>query len=192
MNKSRLAGSASRAIGVLLLMGAALVPVGAAQAQMKLGVVNVQKLLQDSPQAKVSMQALQDEFAPRQRDIVQQQTTLKTRQDRLNRDGAVMAEAERRNVEREVREGERDLARKQSEYVEDLNVRRNEELGKLQNSLLQEVQSFAKAQNFDLIVGDGVLFAKETLDVTPQVLAALQARGPRATPPAAAPKANAP
>ncbi len=187
MHKYSLAGIASRALGVLIVAGAAMAPVGAAQAQMKLGVVNVQKLLQDSPQAKVSMQALQDEFAPRQRDIVQQQTTLKTRQDRLNRDGAVMAEAERRNVEREVREGERDLARKQSEYVEDLNVRRNEELGKLQNSLLQEVQSFAKAQNFDLIVGDGVLFAKDTLDVTPQVLAALQARGPRAAP-AAAPK----
>jgi outer membrane protein len=190
MYKSSLAGVASRAIGALLLLGAALAPVGAAQAQMKVGVVNVQKLLQDSPQAKASMQALQDEFAPRQRDIVQQQTTLKTRQDRLNRDGAVMAEAERRNVEREVRDGERDLARKQSEYVEDLNVRRNEELGKLQNSLLQEVQNFAKAQNFDLIVGDGVLYAKDTLDITAQVLAALQARAPRAPAPAAAPKPN--
>jgi outer membrane protein len=90
-------------------------------------------------------------------------------------------------VERELRDGERELARKQSEYVEDLNVRRNEELGKLQNSLLQEVQAFAKAQNFDLIVGDGVLFAKDTMDVTSQVLAALTARGPRAAP-AAAPK----
>jgi len=191
MYKSSLAGFVSRAVAVLILLGAALAPLGAAQAQMKLGVVNVQKLLQDSPQAKASMQALQDEFAPRQRDIVQQQTTLKTRQDRLNRDGAVMAEAERRNVEREVRDGERDLARKQSEYVEDLNVRRNEELGKLQNSLLQEVQAFAKTQNFDLIVGDGVLYAKDTLDVTAQVLAALQARGPRApAAPAAAPKPN--
>jgi outer membrane protein len=187
MYKTSLAGFASR-VGCALILGlGALAPVGAAQAQMKVGVVNVQKLLQDSPQAKSSMQALQDEFAPRQRDIVQQQTTLKTRQDRLNRDGAVMAEAERRNVERELRDGERELARKQSEYVEDLNVRRNEELGKLQNSLLQEVQAFAKAQNFDLIVGDGVLYAKDTMDVTSQVLAALTARGPRAAP-AAAPK----
>lgn len=187
MYKTSLAGFATRMIGALILAGATLAPFGAAQAQMKVGVVNVQKLLQDSPQAKASMQALQDEFAPRQRDIVQQQNTLKTRQDRLNRDGAVMAEAERRNVEREVRDGERELARKQSEYVEDLNVRRNEELGKLQNSLLQEVQAFAKAQNFDLIVGDGVLYAKDTMDVTSQVLAALNARGPRAAP-AAAPK----
>lgn len=183
MHKSSLAGIA----GLLIVMGAVMAPLGAAEAQMKVGVVNVQRLLQDSPQAKASMQALQDEFAPRQRDIVQQQNTLKTRQDRLQRDSAVMAEAERRNVEREVRDGERELARKQSEYVEDLNVRRNEELGKLQTSLLQEVQNFAKAQNFDLIVGDGVLYAKDTMDVTAQVLTALQSRSPRPAAPAAAP-----
>ncbi len=187
MHKSSLATIA----GGLIVMGAVMAPLGAAEAQMKVGVVNVQRLLQDSPQAKASMQALQDEFAPRQRDIVQQQNTLKTRQERLQRDSAVMAEAERRNVEREVRDGERELARKQSEYVEDLNVRRNEELGKLQSSLLQEVQNFAKAQNFDLIVGDGVLYAKDTMDVTAQVLTALQSRGPRpAAPPAAPPRGN--
>lgn len=187
MRKSSLNFSLAGIAGVVVCLATTLAPVGAAEAQMKVGVVNVQRLLQDSPQAKASMQALQDEFAPRQRDIVQQQNTLKTRQERLQRDSAVMAEAERRNVEREVRDGERELARKQSEYVEDLNVRRNEELGKLQSSLLQEVQTFAKAQNFDLIVGDGVLYAKDTMDVTAQVLTALQARGPRPAAPAAAP-----
>ena len=56
------------------------------------------------------------------------------------------------------------------------NVRRNEELGKLQRSLLQEVQTYARASGYDLVVGDGVLFVNESLDITPQVLSALQAR----------------
>ncbi len=52
-------------------------------------------------------------------------------------------------------------ARKQNEFVEDLNVRRNEELGRLQTTLLTEVQTYAKAQGFDLVIGDGVLYAKD-------------------------------
>lgn len=147
-----------------------------AQAQLKIGFVNVPRLLEEAPQAKVAMQSLQDEFAPRQRDIVAQQKDMKTKEEKLQRDGAVMAENERRNTEKDLREGQRELARKQNEYVEDLNVRRNEELGKLQRSLMQEVQTYAKAQNYDLVLGEGVLYRNESIDITAQVLAALQAR----------------
>lgn len=163
--------------GSMLVMGVALLaPLGAAQAQSKIAVVNVPRLLEEAPQAKVAMQALQDEFAPRQRDIVNQLKELKAKEEKLQRDGAVMAENERRNAEKELRDTQRDVQRKQSEYQEDLNLRRNEELGKLQRSLLQEVQSFARSANYDLVVGDGVLYVNESLDITAQVLAALQQR----------------
>jgi outer membrane protein len=163
--------------GVLLATAFALfAPSVFAQTQLKIAVVNVPRLLEEAPQAKSAMQAMQDEFAPRQREMAAQQKDLKAKEEKLQRDGAVMAENERRNAEKDLREGQRDLARKQNEYVEDLNVRRNEELGKLQRSLLQEVQTFARASNYDLVVGDGVLFVNESLDITPQVLSALQAR----------------
>jgi outer membrane protein len=151
-------------------------PSAGAQTALKIAVVNVPRLLEEAPQAKAAMQALQDEFSPRQREMAAQQKDLKAKEEKLNRDGAVMAENERRTFEKDLREGQRDLARRQNEYVEDLNVRRNEELGKLQRSLLQEVQTFARSSGFDLVVGDGVLFVNESLDVTPQVLSALQAR----------------
>jgi outer membrane protein len=155
---------------------ALLAPLGAAQAQIKIAVVNVPRLLEEAPQATGAMQALQDEFAPRQRDIVTGQKDLKAKEEKLQRDGAVMAENERRNAEKDLRDGQRELARKQNEYVEDLNLRRNEELGKLQRSLLQEVQTYARAQNFDLVLGEGVLYRNESIDITAQILAALQAR----------------
>jgi outer membrane protein len=185
-------------LGSVLLAGAAvlLTPLGAAYAQTKIAVVNVPRLLEEAPQAKTAMQALQDEFAPRQREIVAQQKDLKTKEDKLQRDGAVMAENERRNAEKELREGQRDLQRKQNEYVEDLNLRRNEELGKLQRSLLQEVQTFARSGNYDLVVGDGVLYVNESMDITAQVLGALQARfkssGTAAPKPAAPAKPSTP
>lgn len=169
---------------------ALLAPFGAAHAELKVAVVNVPRLLEEAPQAKAAMQALQDEFAPRQRAIVASQKDLKAKEDKLQRDGAVMAENERRNAEKDLRDGQREMARKQNEYVEDLNLRRNEELGKLQRSLLQEVQVFARGAAYDLVVGDGVLYVNESMDITAQVLSALQQRyksGGTAPKPAAAP-----
>jgi len=145
---------------------------GAAAADLKIGVVNIAQLLDQSPQAKVAMGALQDEFAPRQRDIVARQKELREKEERLQRDGAVMGEDERGSLERDVRDGRRDLARNQNEYVEDLNLRRNEELGKLQRSLLQQVQGYAKLAGYDLIVAD-VLWASPAVDITAEVLKAL-------------------
>ena len=69
-----------------------------------------------------------------------------------------MAENERRNAEKDLRDGQRELARKQNEYVEDLNLRRNEELGKLQRSLLQEVQTYARTSELRSGLGEGVLY----------------------------------
>ena len=166
----------SMIVGPILAGLALLAPLGAAHAEMKIAVVNVPRLLDEAPQAKSAMQALQDEFAPRQKEIMAQQKDLKAKEDKLNRDGAVMAENERRNAEKDLREGQRERARKQNEYVEDLNLRRNEEIGKLQRQLLQEVQAFARTSSYDLIVGEGVLYVNESMDITAQVLTALQAR----------------
>ena len=160
-------------VGSILASLALLAPLGIAQAQTKIAVVNVPRLLDEAPQAKTAMQ---DEFAPRQREMAAQQKDLKAKEEKLQRDGAVMAENERRNAEKDLRDGQRELARKQNEYVEDLNLRRNEELGKLQRSLLQEVQAFARTSSYDLIVGEGVLYVNESMDITAQVLSALQAR----------------
>ena len=103
-------------------------------------------------------------------------------EEKLTRDSAVMSEAERSKAERELRDAQRDMARKQNEFVEDLNVRRNEELGRLQKTLLS-----ARTQGYDLVIGDGVLFAKDAINITPQVLSAIRAKAP-AAPATAAPK----
>ena len=123
-------------------------------------------------------------LANRRRDLENQQKDLKAREDKLAKDGAVMAEAERRNAEKALRDGQRELARKQNEFLEDLNVRRNEALGQLQRTVLQEVQGYARTAGFDVVVADA-LYASQSVDITNQVLAALQAR--KAPAPAAKP-----
>jgi outer membrane protein len=142
---------------------------------LKIGVVNVPALMQAAPQAKVAMDALQEEFAPRQREVIAKQKEFDTLSEKVQRDVAVMGETERRNAEKDLRDLQREVARLQNEFQEDLNLRRNEELGNLQRSLLKEVQEYAQAEGYDLVVGDGVLFASNAVNITASVLQAMEA-----------------
>ncbi|MDH4073444.1 MAG: OmpH family outer membrane protein [Gammaproteobacteria bacterium] len=149
---------------------------GTAVAQeVKIGVVNIAQLLEQAPQARVAMEALDEEFKPRQREILAKQTDFQTLSEKVQRDLAVMGETERRNAEKDLRDMQREVARLQNEFREDLNLRRNEELGTLQRSLLKEVQDYAQAAGYDLVVGDGVLYASSAVNITENVLRAMEA-----------------
>jgi outer membrane protein len=150
-----------------------------AWADLKIGVVQYARLMQESPQAKAAQDALRAEFAGKQKELQGQQAALKTKEDSLQKDGATMTADQRTKLERELRDGNRELQQKVQEYQDDFNARQNEELSKLQKALVEEVQTFAQGEKFDLVLADGVIFATPTLDITPQVLAALQAHGVR-------------
>ncbi len=157
--------------GVALLCAFAL---PATAQELKIGVVNVPLLMDRAPQTKAAMDALQEEFAPRQREFAAKAKELDDLTARLQKDAAVMGETERRNADKQLRDLQREVTRIQSEFQEDLNLRQNEELGNLQRSLLGEVQQYAQAQGFDLVVGDGVLFASPTVNITDDVLRAIE------------------
>ena len=133
-----------------------------------------QKTDQPFREAKAAMDALSEEFAPRQRTILAKQQELEELSEKANRDAAVMGETERRNMEKDLRDLQREVARMQTEFREDLNLRRNEELGNLQRSLLKEVQDYAETSGFDLVVGDGVLYASSAVNITEVVLRAME------------------
>jgi outer membrane protein len=159
-------------------LAAAVAASGAANAQgnLKIGVINVGRLLEQAPQSQAVNAKLQDEFAPRQRNIVAMRQKLQTQQETFQRDAPVMGEAERLDLERQIRDGQRELQRNENEYVEDLNIRRNEEVGKLQREVLQQVQAYASTEKYDLIVADAIYFSP-AVDITAAVLAALQKGG---------------
>ncbi len=146
---------------------------GQANAEIKMGVVNFQKLLEDAPQTKTAMQALENEFAPRRRELLTMQNDLKARDEKLQKEGAVMSEADRAKAEKTLRDQQREFSRKAGEFQDDASTRRNEEIGKVQRYLVTEIQAYAVAQGFDLVLGEGVFFAKGPLDVTANVLAVL-------------------
>ena len=189
----------TRSVPLVLLSLCGVFAAQQSSAEIKIGVVNFQKLLEDAPRTKTAMSALDNEFAPRRRDLLTMQNDLKSRDEKLQREGAVMAEADRAKAEKSLRDEQREFSRKAGEFQDDASTRRNEELGKVQRYLVQEIQAYASTQGFDLVLGDGVFFAKGQLDLTANVLAVLLTKpatlpaAPASTTPASGqPKTNPP
>lgn len=160
-----------------------------AVAELKIGVLDYGRLMDESPQGKALLESLRNEAAAKQRELQNTAQQLQAKQDKLNKDRATMTADQISRAEKELRDGQRDLARRQAEVQDDFNARRNEEMSKLQRTLLTEVQTYARGQNFDLVVTDGVIYANPAIDITPAVLQLLQSRAPAG---AAAPAANRP
>jgi len=175
---------------VLTLLAAAFaVP---AWAETKIAVVDYGRLVEESPQAKVAMDAIRAEFTPKQRELENLANSLKGKNDKLEKDRATMSADQVSRIEKEIRDGSRDLQQKRAEIQDDFTARRNEEMSRLQRSLIDEVRAYAKAQNFDLVIADGVIYSTSALDITPAILSAMQAKAPKAAAGSAAPKPAAP
>ena len=156
-----------------------------AQAEIKIGVVNAARLLQESPQAKAVQETLRNEFAPKQREVAALQAALKAKQEKYEKDAPTMSADQRAQAEKELRDGNREFTQKANDLQEDVNTRQNEELSRLQTAIVSEVQSYALSQKFDLVLAEGVLFSNKELDITAAVLAGLQAHAGTAAKPAA-------
>ena len=138
-------------------------------ADLKIGFVNIPAVLEKAPQAEKAKKRLEQEFSPRDKQLVAQQKEIQNMDEKMTKDAAVMGESARVNLEKEILNKKRDAKRAQQEFSEDFNVRRNEELGKLQRRIVEAIREIAKDQNFDLLLTDGVIYASDKIDVTSQV-----------------------
>jgi outer membrane protein len=86
----------------------------------------------------------------------------------------MLSEDQRKAKEKEIIDGRRELKHAQDEFQDDLRIRQSEEVGKLREQLLAAVEKFAKANNYDLILYEGVIYASDALNVTDKVLALLK------------------
>lgn len=156
------------------LAGALLLGSGAAHAELKLGFVNVPRVLDQAPQARAADERLEKEFGPRDSEVVRMKRDLVAQNDKLAKNAAVMSVPERQRQESDLRQMRREIRRLEDEFREDVNLRRSQELGKLQRLVVEVIQNLAKAEKFDLIISDGVIYAGEAVDITDKVIARLK------------------
>jgi outer membrane protein len=163
----------SKILKSLVMAGLVTFAVGAQSADLKVGYVQVDKILQEAPQTAESGKKLEREFSPRSQELDRMAKQIKDLEAALDKDGLTITEAERRNKERDVQNIKIEFQRKQRELREDINLRKNEELGSLQDRVNKAVQSVSEAEGYDLVVYSGVAYASKKIDITDKVLKTL-------------------
>ncbi len=157
------------AVSLILASACAAVPV---LANTKIGFVNTEKLLREAPLSVTAQKKLEREFAAREQDLQKLAKQARDLQAQLDKDGVTMSDSERKAKERDLGNLNRDLQRQSREFREDLNLRRNEELGQIQERARKAIQDIARAEKFDLIVEQAV-FVDPKSDITDRVMKAL-------------------
>ncbi len=165
----------NKKITMALFVMLMILPLGVMAAEIKIGFVNSLKILDEAPQTKAAMDAWQSEFSPKKDKLIAEQTKLKKLEEKLVRDGALMSSSERKGLERDIMNQQRDLRRNEEEYNEDLNMRRNEVLQEVQSKVMNVINSMAKEENYDLIFSEsGVVYFNENMDISDKVLSRLK------------------
>ena len=154
----------------------------------KIAVVNIQRVLAEAPQARSASQTLEAEFGPKGKALETQKKDFEGRAQKFERDQATMSEAERTKTSRELRDTQLNYERRAKEFQEDVQLRQNEELQQVQKPIVEVVRVYAKAQGYDIVLADGVIYSSDAVDITSQLLSTLTAKAP-AAPAAAAPAA---
>ena len=158
-------------------LGAALASSNLAAADYKIGVVQAVRVLEAAPQAEAAKKKLEAEFAGKDKSLVAKQKELKALEDRSAKDGAIMSESERARLERDLANMRRELKRDSDEFRDDVNFRRNEEFAKIQKQIVEAIQVIAAEQKYDLVMGEGVIFASKAVDITDLVIDRLKKGG---------------
>ena len=142
-------------------------------AELKVGFVQVDKILQEAPQTIESNKKLEKEFSSRTDKLKADVKALKEREASFSKDVLTMKDSERGTKEKSLSQLRVDVQRIERELREDINIRRNEELGGLQEQINKAVTAVSKAEGFDLVLYNGVAYASEKIDITDKILKSL-------------------
>jgi outer membrane protein len=163
----------SLSVAALLAASMGLAP-GAHAADLKIGIIKTQTLMQKSPQAAAINTEMSKKFDQRKKDLEAKLAQLKTMEDDLNRNASTMSQSQVQDEQTRHDELQRDAGREQSDLVDDINAARNAAYSTMQQAVVKAAQEFAQAQKYSLILADSVVYADNAIDVTDQVLAQMQ------------------
>jgi outer membrane protein len=146
----------------------------AQDAPPKIGYVSLERIIRESTAAKSAQERIQQEFSRRDKDLQDLAARLKQMSEKLERDAPVTAEGERLRRQRELADLDREFQRKQREFREDINQRRNEELATVIDRANRVIRQIAEQERYDMIIQDAV-HVSPRIDMTEKVLRQLNA-----------------
>ena len=160
-----------RLIGILFSI-ILLLPMSAL-AEIKIGYVVVEKVLKEAPQTTVSNKKLEKEFKSRTDGLQKKVKAIQKQEKDYKKNSVTMSESERQKAQKKMQNAKIDIQRIERELREDIDIRRREEIGKLQQQINKAIEDLAKKEKYDLILYQGVAYASKGIDISNDLIKAL-------------------
>ena len=158
---------------VRIMLATLVLASGSVIADTKIGFVNTEKLLREAPLSIAAQKRLEKEFSGREQELQKMAKQARDVQTQLDKDGVTMSDTERKNKERDLANMNREFQRQSREFREDLNLRRNEELGHIQERARKVIIDIAKSEKYDIIIEQAAVYVDPKSDITDRVMKAL-------------------
>mgnify|MGYP003972626219 FL=1 len=142
-------------------------------AEIKIGYVVVEKVLKEAPQTTVSNKKLEKEFKSRTDGLQKKVKAIQKQEKDYKKNSVTMSESERQKAQKKIQNAKIDIQRIERELREDIDIRRREEIGKLQQQINKAIEDLAKKEKYDLILYQGVAYASKGIDISNDLIKAL-------------------
>lgn len=163
-----------RGFVLFVITGVMLAAPALALAEVRIAVVNVQRVLREAPQAQALRQELQAEMSSRETQLAAKQRELETAVEAFRKDAAAMSESSRQAREQELAAQQRDMIGSAQRFEGEIQQRRTEGLRQIEQQVGGVITNIAERNKYDLVLTEGVAYANDKLDITEQVIKALK------------------
>jgi len=160
-----------RAGGVLIALILTMSSVSAFADGTKIGVVDLQKIMQTSTQMKSIQEKLEKSFKPRRDKLVAMEDGLKKDMEKFKRDTTVLSQAQRKDLEKQIVATQQQFEREGQQYQQELSTAHNESMEEFYNKIRAAIAKVAENDKYDVVLQkDAAPFSIEKLDVTAKVM----------------------
>ena len=139
----------------------------------KIGYVVVEKILKEAPQTAASNKKLEKEFKSRTDGLQKKVKSIQKQEKDFNKNSVTMSGTDRQKAQKKIQNSKIEIQRIERELREDIDIRRREEIGKLQQKINEAIEEMAKTDKYDLILYQGVAFASKEIDITDKLIKVL-------------------
>ena len=142
-------------------------------AEIKIGYVVVEKVLKDAPQTASSNKKLEKEFKSRTDDLQKKVKAIQAQEKEFKKNSLTMSDPDKQKAQKNIQNSKIEVQRIERELREDIDIRRREEIGKLQQQINKSIEELAEKEKYDLILYQGVAYASKGIDITDDLIKAL-------------------
>jgi len=165
------------ASAALLLVGASAVAAGN---DMRIGTLDMQQVFSKTDVTTQFQGKLQTQFGERMKKFGDDQQNIAKLTDQLRDKDSKLTDKEKEKLKKQIKAEQTTVLEARKSFRQELRGKQVEEKSKLQDTINKVVQKIAKDKNLNLVLKqDTVIFIENSIDITQDVIKALQKDFPK-------------